>query len=173
MVPSTLNFARGSSSKKSESAMLTETFGTCFKNTCDHTSAAAYKTETKTFQHFICSKVRTLQMYSVKFETQWKNVHWAVLPYCTRLLDCEFQHIPHCSFSLCLKFYCMYLQCKVLRMFAFFKHAWQPRCVLWSLSITIGSQNFWKTYLSTFISNNCTQILSDSLSESRPLSNLD
>ena len=79
MVPSTLNFARGSSSKKSESAMLTETFGTCFKNTCDHTSAAAYKTETKTFQRFICSKVRTLQMYTVKFETRWKTVHWALV----------------------------------------------------------------------------------------------
>ena len=100
MVPSTLNFARGSSSKKSESAMLTETFGTCFKNTCDHTSAAAYKTETKTFQRFICSKVRTLQMYTVKFETRWKTVHWTVLHYCTRLLDCEFQHIDLFHFVL-------------------------------------------------------------------------
>jgi hypothetical protein len=36
MVPSTLNFARGSSSKKSESAMLTETFATCFKHLRPH-----------------------------------------------------------------------------------------------------------------------------------------
>ena len=30
----------------------------------DHISAVAYKTETKTFQRFICSKVRTLQIYT-------------------------------------------------------------------------------------------------------------
>ena len=46
-----------------------------------------------------------------------------------------FQHIPHCSCSLCLKFYCIYLQCRV--------GAFSLTCLATKVCTLVTFNNYW------------------------------